>query len=569
MGCLSGLQGIIKDFFYTDSITSEAIKSNLNNLSPISERVSKYFQENAHKNPSKKNRVELELKLFAASIRVADRTVQNTPLLNRIASTFLKVFCIQTTYSKNTSKIKEHKNLLKSCINELKDPSSSEPSALTNAHSAAIANLQETLDNLQTARLLLKSPDCPADNEEVLKSISCAQSLLITLKGTKASKKSEFKSIERNLEICKGLLKKKANGKDVLASFSSDALTSSEKAGRLGRVATRRPDSNPFSLVTRSECGGIPNRGNTCYLASSMQMMARFFPEHFQKNLTMDRRLGPNGMIRNVETRERLAERKRFQAIASPMVQLLNEKRDVKNIDSLVRAIQRCNIVAQPFGAQECAMEAMGGMLDNLQAPRYTLKKTTAVARTDARLREMLRTEVIRPEEILPADQDACTTDTNSMLRLQILNNGRKAKTIEEALKKSLISSFSEYMHRGRKVNGVHFYKFDATTLPDTLPVALNRFDDYGRKIQNAVKVGDTLTIPANYTEQGDKEIKYRLKGYVIHGGGASGGHYRAFFKEGDKWFHANDSSVLPTTERRRKSEQNNAYIYVYERIRD
>ncbi|MGK0183077.1 MAG: hypothetical protein ACI9YB_002385 [Halioglobus sp.] len=574
MRCLSSISNSIKRLFNTDP----SVHTSISRLKRVNDSITKLFQVNTHKKPANSDLIEKHLKLYAASITSADNSLSNTSFLNKITSTFLKIFCIKTEYSKYSSQLQEHKNSLKSYKNAQKNPDS--PVLITSQpkSSKAASDLKETLDNLQMTHDLLKSSPCQADNEKIQMSISCADSLLASLKGTAAEKTSAYTSVQRKLKLCNGYLSKIATSQGALSSFQATPPSSPSKAGKLGRAITRStPRNHNYTLSTLYKQGGIPNRGNTCYLASSMQMMARFFPALFTKQLDTDTIRGGDGVIQAVDSPQRLAERKRFQRVAAPMVQLLNGKSDIQNIDVLARAIQGCQIIPPHFGDQECALQVMEGMLMNLGAPRLKLEKSTAIATTPKMLNEIRDTGELQGAEIIPGN--AYNIDPIVMPKLSISDGRWKAKTIEEALDHDLRSIVEGYrdnagLHNERLINGVHICKYDTETLPDTLPIALKRFafdknTFSNSKIQNSVKVGDILTIPAKHTKQGDKDVNYRLKGYVMHSGGTGGGHYRAYFKEGEKWFHADDSSVQPTSEGRRKSEQDKGYIYVYERIKD
>lgn len=500
------------------------------NLDLISIRIFNHYRTNPSNDPAKLESLKSDLTLFNDAIAAAKTAInQSTPRIFKIIS----LCSPDTEYSQELERIKEHQNFLKSLQKMIKKGGAA-PSPI------AQTNLKKALSDTNAAIVLLRSPEISEYSEFIHRTISSAKSLLALLKNTADEKTSKYKKLKRSLNRCSNL-----------ATLNQAKLS---------------PSNQYLQTAAVTEYGGIPNKGNTCYLASSFQMMARFFPDLFEKELTLDQRIGNDGLSQAVESSKRLSQRKTFQEIAHPMVKLLRNHYNVNDIDTLARAIQVCKIVGPNSCAQECAMEAMGGMLDNLQAPRFTVEIKTAISSSNKRINKILKTGYVQQKEYIETASSNC--DSSSMLRLQIINSLGIAKTIEETLDKTLRSSFSNYQYQNQRVRGVRLHKFDATSLPDTLPVVLNRFNDNRRKIKDKVKVGDTFTIPARHTKQG-VDVKYTLKGFVIHNGSSNGGHYRAFFKEDDKWFHANDSIVKAADEDHRKYDQKYAYIYVFERIQD
>jgi ubiquitin carboxyl-terminal hydrolase 8 len=89
----------------------------------------------------------------------------------------------------------------------------------------------------------------------------------------------------------------------------------------------------------------------------------------------------------------------------------------------------------------------------------------------------------------------------------------------------------------------VNFWSF-----PDILVIMLKRFSPDGvRKLQNLIDFPlENLDLSRFAKGYGSQKNVYDLFGVCNHMGGVLGGHYTAFVKSQDKWFHYNDSTIEP-----------------------
>jgi len=89
-----------------------------------------------------------------------------------------------------------------------------------------------------------------------------------------------------------------------------------------------------------------------------------------------------------------------------------------------------------------------------------------------------------------------------------------------------------------------------------------------GAKQDVPIDVKETITVQANPTDRSSKQIEYKMRGFISHGGDTGGGHYTYYWYNNGKWMLFDDSSAkelsgIPSEEMRL------GYIYLYERIGD
>lgn len=107
---------------------------------------------------------------------------------------------------------------------------------------------------------------------------------------------------------------------------------------------------------------------------------------------------------------------------------------------------------------------------------------------------------------------------------------------------------------------------FKLINLPKYIFVGLKRFSCSTKYIS---KINKPINIPFE-TNIFDGITNYRLKGFVMHSGSVSGGHYYSYGSRNidgiKKWFCYNDSSVGEVSLEQVINELKNAYIFLYSR---
>lgn len=110
---------------------------------------------------------------------------------------------------------------------------------------------------------------------------------------------------------------------------------------------------------------------------------------------------------------------------------------------------------------------------------------------------------------------------------------------------------------------------YKLTSAPKYIFVGLKRFKCSNTHIE---KIVTPIDIPMEtYSFVPNANIKYVLKGFVIHAGGVLGGHYYTYgLRKIDgnvKWFCYNDSNIHEVSDAHIKSEVTQAYMLLYARI--
>ncbi|NGX42856.1 MAG: hypothetical protein K940chlam7_01144 [Chlamydiae bacterium] len=113
-----------------------------------------------------------------------------------------------------------------------------------------------------------------------------------------------------------------------------------------------------------------------------------------------------------------------------------------------------------------------------------------------------------------------------------------------------------------------------AEKIPDVMVVQLVRFDNNREKIDSAITwesdvVDLSALIDPSLVFEGES-TKYRIVSYVNHrGGGTDCGHYTANVRRGGHFYKCDDNSpVVQVSECREKSDRENAYLFVLERVK-
>lgn len=104
-------------------------------------------------------------------------------------------------------------------------------------------------------------------------------------------------------------------------------------------------------------------------------------------------------------------------------------------------------------------------------------------------------------------------------------------------------------------------------SLPDILIIHLKRFNNQNRKINKVVNTTIKHLDLSKYVIGYNKDsYKYDLFGVCNHSGGCLGGHYTSYVKNGDKWYHFNDTSVNEINEANIISAK--SYCFFYKKIK-
>ena len=284
---------------------------------------------------------------------------------------------------------------------------------------------------------------------------------------------------------------------------------------------------------------GIPNDGNTCYIASAMQLLSQAsmygYSEHFgnaplQAYSYED---ADGNSVLDVKE-EDLAAHTAVRNHVRPAIEQLAGGARFKDAYKLTEQLYKDGMTDVPAGSQGCALEVFDNIWNSIQAPPFFCKGQDGLDKKTRELTRMLTCPVYDPHLEQP-------------------------KTLDDALTRRL------RMHKREKLEVEH--------LPLLLPIGLSRveFQDGKMVKQNQViEVPDYWQVPGELLDDESKSVAYRLVGFIRHwddNGSGDEGHYTTYLKRGPHWVHADDSSARRVPDGERKNEQSRGVLYLFERI--
>jgi ubiquitin C-terminal hydrolase len=119
---------------------------------------------------------------------------------------------------------------------------------------------------------------------------------------------------------------------------------------------------------------------------------------------------------------------------------------------------------------------------------------------------------------------------------------------------------------------GTHSYKVNLKSLPDILPIHLTRFINDGAKLtKNTMPIElpvDGILDLSDFCDDSMKNAaEYELMGQVIHEGGSlANGHYVAYVKIDDTYWYCNDSQIKELDDSKKFYNEKQAYLLIFKR---
>lgn len=320
--------------------------------------------------------------------------------------------------------------------------------------------------------------------------------------------------------------------------------------------------------VANERGAGLVNKGNTCYMNSTLQALLHLPPLSYALlMLDTDQLYGrfgahPVHKFDAIEEMARLAQRtmtkRGNEAPAAPNA-------FIANLKSYARTLVKFR--------QEDAHEFLRFLLDAMQycclvrAPKSLkpfdpLRETTLIHKIfGGKLRSRVQCGRCK--------HNSDTYDPILDLSLDIRN--LRSNTISSALDNftSLdhLSGSEKYRCEKCKMSVNATKRFTIHQAPTVLTVHLKRFTLTGQKISKQIAFGEELVLTRNVLSEGRAPQKYILHSVIHHhGGGPNSGHYIASVRGalGNRWYEMNDSSVYPL--RSAPVNASNAYILFYVR---
>lgn len=306
----------------------------------------------------------------------------------------------------------------------------------------------------------------------------------------------------------------------------------------------------PFHLNSESPLpfnspGGIRNEGNTCYLASALQLFAH----------------GYHGRINSEDP---------VLLYLIPIVEELTAGEAFDDIAEAAAVMFDAEIMDAPLGQTGCALEVFEQLVGRLEeAAMVTRAKVTPFG--DEKL--VGSVDLLDP----PPDEGAiCRVIEDRMLILPVADgDGNCFRTLDISLY-NLLNSTQEQVRFQRNGQvfeaeaGLQEGRLEENSLPRILPIGLRRQLFIGNsqvKLEHDIAVDDVWRIPVAYLSKENVAVAYQLMGFIRHWGNAGGGHYTAYLLRGDVWFCADDASVTPVHPDVARAQAKQALVLLFQRV--
>lgn len=277
---------------------------------------------------------------------------------------------------------------------------------------------------------------------------------------------------------------------------------------------------------------GIKNGGNTCYLASVMQIITHT-PEY-----------------RNAFDENRVQKHPRMAAMGRYIIQQIQSGKGV-TVEEIVNF--RTELINAGWLSRnfiEAPRQQDAALLLN-----FILEETQA----DMQITELDRWQTIPVSE--PKVPRKTPLNLLNIPGLAVDGQIAMQQLIADFLNVPLIN---DNMTHTRSLIG---------ELPPVLTIQLNRFS-YDRillaafKLNQKVTASNTIQIPVSVTENSIEQfVTYDLTGFIVHlGASINFGHYVSYYLKNGQWYGANDAHVNPVTIQVVNEAAKEAYTFTYKK---
>ena len=267
------------------------------------------------------------------------------------------------------------------------------------------------------------------------------------------------------------------------------------------------PIEDPMPIV------GVPNVGNTCYMNASLQILAAFYMDKIQK-------IPPSLKTILVKINAGGSE-----PVGSTLLPQLIDDLDKQGLKFDGESIKELN--QQDAFLFLSGLHGLKPFLPPLNIERYWKDRY-----------KQGEFEVIIDDRIV--------------LNIDCFSHQ------ESTTFKNLINNFFRY--RELPNGNSQFLKLGGQD--EVLPVYLQRFfidPKTGKDMKIETRYHGSLLIQI-------VKFQYVLAGFIMHSGNTGGGHYTAYIKKEDQWYHADDSNITPVTEKEAEKAAEIAYLLFYKK---
>jgi uncharacterized UBP type Zn finger protein len=316
---------------------------------------------------------------------------------------------------------------------------------------------------------------------------------------------------------------------------------------------------------------GIPNIGNTCYMNSCLQIIARLYPDLFSR---MNNDLGRHGqtIVDKItdENSRKYVDRTEARAFRNALLESYNNQYPKNTLEC---------------GAQEDAKDILFFLLNNSNIRRIELYTTTTPLDHNY---EPRTSDTPTPYVVFIVDfTDANQANSGDPLSMdnRVENTLYGATAEDVVLRQGVINEISGLARTGAKLSIKNLHALTNRILPIWVKrcnQTSNEDPSSAAKITTPITNPFKLTIPSEYFVDiadaaninsqryeapmaGKAAYTGSLVGFILHTGGLDCGHYTAYVKTpAGKWMRYNDETVTEL-HAAPLSEAQAAYLYFYQ----
>ena len=338
--------------------------------------------------------------------------------------------------------------------------------------------------------------------------------------------------------------------------------------------------------------GGVAQGGNTCYIASALQLLAQaafygykdFFGDEPLRTFSFENYDGTRVDV--VQERDLDLHEAIRNGVRTTVTQVCD---GIRFQDSylLAEELHRQNVTGVPAGYQGCALEVFENIWNSIHAPPLFLDSQRVQTSRPTSLKQAGDPST-NPASLRTKSKEARSILSCPVFQRDSSNHILRAESLDVALKMELNSKLEKFKYTENgmifEASGEDRRTLDTNTLPHLLPIGLKRLvvDENGCQVKYTqnIDIPDFWWISADFLPPDAAPVAYRLIGFIRHWDASESeskesgnftapnfGHYSAYIKRGPRWYHTDDSSVEAVQDQERKEQQRQGVVYLFERI--
>ncbi len=338
-------------------------------------------------------------------------------------------------------------------------------------------------------------------------------------------------------------------------SMPTVSIVPSEQSEDITNVYQKAVCDSIFKRADLTVQKGLPNMGNTCFIASVIQASMLFQEAAFEEKL------------KNANANEK-------DTIASILewIQLFkNAKTKTFDLTGICNLLRKHN---QYNGSQEDAEELLSWFAKFQPTPsvyyheikNFDLREGESIIEDSEREPDARNYVRMIP---LAVDEDTSTSQIKpGQTLLNLLKNyfsDIDVRSEKSHLPRLVQTSDQQYVNR----NVLVLSKREIlSAAPSELTIQIKKFREGTRLSGKLSDVPETFVMPKEYCQNGETAT-YRLRSVISHHGSSSihRGHYTACVRKGDSFFKADDATITPIDQKTMLEAAKEGYILIYDKV--